>query len=78
MDHDGTKNGYDVEFYETISRLVKTPIVASGGAGGMEHVLEAFRRGADAALLASLLHFGEMRIGGLKKYLDENGIPVRV
>ncbi|MDL2263831.1 imidazole glycerol phosphate synthase subunit HisF [Synergistaceae bacterium OttesenSCG-928-I11] len=78
MDQDGTKKGYDVEFYEKISRVVSIPIIASGGAGKMEHILEAFRYGADAALLASLLHFGEIRIGDLKKYLDDNGIPVRI
>ena len=78
MDHDGTKQGYDVEFYEKISRVVKLPIIASGGAGSMEHILDAFRHGADAALLASLLHFGEIRIADLKKYLNENGIPVRL
>lgn len=78
MDHDGTKKGYDVEFYEKISRVVTIPIVASGGAGRKEHVLEAFRHGADAALLASLLHFGEIRIRDLKKYLTDNGIAVQM
>ncbi len=57
---------------------MKIPIVASGGAGSMEHILAVFRHGADAALLASLLHFGEIRIADLKKYLNVNGIPVRV
>lgn len=77
MDHDGTKAGYDVEFYERVSRRVRIPIIASGGAGTMEHVREALARGADAALLASLLHYGEMRIRDLKKYLSDSGVPVR-
>lgn len=78
MDHDGTKSGYDVEFYDEVSRSVSVPIIASGGAGSMEHILEAFEHGADAALLASLLHYGEMRIGDLKRYLDGKGVPVRL
>jgi cyclase len=76
MDRDGTRAGYDVEFLEMVSGAVKIPIIASGGAGEMRHALEAFESGADAALLASLLHFGEIRICDLKNYLRENGIPV--
>jgi cyclase len=78
MDRDGTREGYDVEFLSLVSRSVKIPIIASGGAGEMRHALEAFEVGADAALLASLLHFGEIRIRGLKNYLAENGIPTRL
>lgn len=77
MDHDGTKNGYDVEFYRSLSPKLRIPMIASGGAGTMEHILEAFRCGADAALMASLLHYGEIRIDDLKRYLNEAGIPVR-
>lgn len=77
MDHDGTKRGYDTEFYEMISKKVKIPIIASGGAGSSSHILDAFRSGADAALLASLLHYGELRICDLKRYLAEHEIPVR-
>jgi cyclase len=78
MDRDGTKVGYDVEFLGLVAKAVKIPIIASGGAGTMRHALEAFEAGADAALLASLLHFGEIRICDLKNYLVENGVPMRI
>lgn len=77
MDHDGTKNGYDVDFYREISRKVKIPIIASGGAGSIAHISEAFEAGADAALLASLLHYGELRIRDIKEQLQREGLPVR-
>jgi cyclase len=78
MDRDGTKEGYDVEFLRLVSGRVKIPIIASGGAGEARHALEAFGAGADAALLASLLHFGEIRIRDLKGYLAQNGVPMRI
>ncbi|MDR3255033.1 MAG: imidazole glycerol phosphate synthase subunit HisF [Synergistaceae bacterium] len=78
MDHDGTKAGYDVEFLAQVSGAVGIPAIASGGAGTSRHVLEAFERGADAALLASVFHFGEIRIRDMKNYLRENGVPVRL
>ncbi|MDR0616698.1 MAG: imidazole glycerol phosphate synthase subunit HisF [Synergistaceae bacterium] len=78
MDRDGTREGYDVEFLKLVSGAVKIPIIASGGAGEMRHALEAFDAGADAALLASLLHFGEIRIRDLKNYLAENGVAMRI
>ncbi len=78
MDRDGTQDGYDLEFLKIVSREVSVPIVASGGAGSMRHVLEAFEAGADAALAASVFHFGEIGIGSLKKYLRENGVRVRI
>jgi imidazoleglycerol phosphate synthase, cyclase subunit len=78
MDRDGTKAGYDLPFLEQAARRVDVPIVASGGAGTMRHALEAFQAGADAALMASVFHFGEIRIGDLKRYLRENGVPVRL
>ena len=79
MDCDGTKAGYDLELTRTISESVKIPVIASGGAGKMEHFLDAFREGkADAVLAASLFHFKEIEIMELKKYLAENGESVRL
>ncbi|MFH1760629.1 MAG: imidazole glycerol phosphate synthase subunit HisF [bacterium] len=79
MDRDGTKDGYDLELTETISGSVGIPVIASGGAGTREHIYDAFKKGrADAALLASLLHYRELTIHSIKDYLMENGISVRV
>jgi len=79
MDKDGTKEGYDIELTKAISSGVKIPVIASGGAGTMEHVYEALTRGAaDAALLASCLHYGDFRIKELKDFLTRKGIPVRL
>lgn len=79
MDGDGTKAGYDLELTKQISDNVSVPVIASGGAGTMEHFYEAFTKGkADAALAASLFHFKELEIRDLKRYLREKGIPVRL
>jgi len=78
MDRDGTKEGFDLELTKRISKSVSIPVIASGGAGKKEHFLEAFQKGkADAALAASLFHFGEIKISELKRYLKEKGINVR-
>ena len=78
MDCDGTKAGYDIELTRQIADNVSIPVIASGGAGKMEHFKDAFTRGkADAVLAASLFHFREIGIPELKGYLAENGIPVR-
>jgi cyclase len=78
MDRDGTRDGYDVELLEAIGSSVNIPVIASGGAGALPHFAEALRPGrADAALAASLFHFGELRIADLKRYLAEQHIPVR-
>lgn len=78
MDRDGTKIGYDTDLTRSISQAVGIPVIASGGAGTLEHIYEAFSSArADAALLASLLHFGELRIAQIKDYLSDRGIPVR-
>lgn len=78
MNHDGTKNGFAVELTRGIAELVKVPVIASGGAGKMEHFRDVFVEGkADAALAASLFHFGELRIPVLKNYLIEQRIPIR-
>lgn len=79
MDCDGVKNGYDLELTRTISQAVSIPVIASGGAGKMEHFYDAFTEGAaDAVLAASLFHFKEITIPQLKEYLDQRGIPVRI
>ncbi len=79
MDCDGTKAGYDLELTRAVSQSVKIPVIASGGAGAMEHFLDAFTIGkADAVLAASLFHFKEIEIKDLKKYLAENGESVRI
>ena len=78
MDCDGTKAGYDLELTRAVSESVGIPVIASGGAGKMEHFKDAFTKGkADAVLAASLFHFREIGIPELKGYLAENGIPVR-
>ncbi len=79
MDGDGTKAGYDLELTRAVAENVSIPVIASGGAGTMEHFYEAFTEGkAEAALAASLFHFKEMEIRDLKKYLREKGISVRL
>ncbi len=78
MDKDGTKSGYDVALTKAISESVGIPVIASGGAGTLEHIFDAFDKAkADAALLASLLHYGEMRIVEIKEYLNGRGVEVR-
>lgn len=77
IDQDGTGLGYDIPLIRTITARVRVPVIASGGAGSMEHFREAFEAGADAALAASLFHFGELGLPELKSYLLERGVPVR-
>lgn len=79
MDADGTKAGYDLELTRAVSEAVKIPVIASGGAGTMEHFYEALTEGgADAALAASLFHYKELEINQVKKYLKEKGVSVRL
>jgi len=79
MDADGTKNGYDLELTRTISEAVNIPVIASGGAGNLKHLCEAFTVGkADAALAASIFHYGEYSIAEAKRYLRERNIAVRL
>ncbi len=79
MDCDGTKAGYDLELTKTISDAVNVQVIASGGAGHMEHFYDALTAGgAEAALAASLFHFKEIEIKDLKEYLKKRGIPVRL
>lgn len=79
MDRDGTKEGYDIELLRAVSRAVRIPVIASGGAGNVEHLAAAFQKGeADACLAASIFHFGELTIPETKRYLAAKGIPVRL
>ncbi|HRG09067.1 MAG TPA: imidazole glycerol phosphate synthase subunit HisF [Cyclobacteriaceae bacterium] len=79
MDHDGTKQGFAIDPLSKLNELLNIPVIASGGAGNKEHFLHAFTLGkADAALAASLFHFGELSIPELKSYLNGNGTPIRI
>ncbi|MCK9161677.1 MAG: imidazole glycerol phosphate synthase subunit HisF [Arcobacter butzleri] len=78
MDADGTKDGYDLTITKMMSQAVNVPIIASGGAGTMEHIKDAFVAGASAALAASVFHFREIELKELKEYLLSNNIDVRV
>ncbi|MCL4106787.1 UNVERIFIED_CONTAM: hypothetical protein GTU68_048231 [Idotea baltica] len=79
MDHDGTKNGFANDELSKISKMVNVPIIASGGAGNMDHFRDTFDKGlADAALAASVFHFGEISIPDLKNYLADQKINVRL
>jgi cyclase len=78
MNHDGTRQGFALDITRTLSSTLPVPVIASGGGGQMEHFKDVFEMaGADAALAASIFHFQEISIPGLKKYLHENGIIVR-
>jgi len=79
MDMDGTRNGYDLELTRAVSESVNIPVIASGGAGSLEHLYQAMDRGkADAVLAASIFHYGEYSIRAAKEYLKSRGIPVRL
>ncbi len=79
MDKDGTKTGYDMDLTRAVSILVNIPVIASGGAGDLEHLYEVLTRGkADAVLAASIFHYGEYSIHEAKKYLKKRGIEIRL
>ena len=78
MDQDGMKNGYELTLTREVSQRIDIPVIASGGAGNMEHIRDVFLSGADAALAESIFHFGEIKINDLKRYLLTNGVSVRV
>ena len=79
MDADGTKAGYDLDLTRSIADRVQIPVIASGGAGNCEHIYQSFSEGhAEAALLASLLHYGELTVTEIKDYLHGKGIPIRL
>ena len=78
MDRDGTQDGYDLELLAAVSGAVRLPVIASGGAGGVQHLYEALTTGgAEAALAASVFHFGQLTIAGVKDELAERGVEVR-
>jgi imidazole glycerol-phosphate synthase subunit HisF len=79
MDADGTKAGYDLDLTRSIATAVQVPVIASGGAGNCEHIYQAVTTGhAEAALLASLLHYGELTVAEIKEYLHHKQVPVRI
>jgi cyclase len=78
MDRDGTNAGYDLELTRAIAEAVDVPVIASGGAGTLDHLVEALQAGADAALVASLFHFGTYSVSEAKAHLARAGVPVRV
>ncbi|MBQ1835463.1 MAG: imidazole glycerol phosphate synthase subunit HisF, partial [Paludibacteraceae bacterium] len=79
MNNDGTKDGFAIDITKAVSESVNVPVIASGGAGTMEHFTEVFKEGkADAALAASIFHYGEIGIAELKAYLKKNGIEIRI
>ena len=79
MDADGTKEGYDMELVRAVSEAVNIPVIASGGAGKLEHMADVLQKaGADAVLAASIFHFGEYTVGEVKAFLAERGVPVRM
>jgi cyclase len=78
MDRDGAKTGYDVALLAAVSGAVGVPVIASGGAGNAQHMIDAVKRGgADAVLAASIFHFGELSIGEVKAAMATAGVPVR-
>jgi cyclase len=77
MDADGTRDGYDLELLTAVRAVVTVPVIASGGAGALEHFAPAVAAGADAVLAASVFHFGDLRIGAVKQTLRDAGYPVR-
>jgi len=78
MDADGTKAGYDIELTAAISDAVSIPVIASGGAGNLDHMVEVLDKGkADAVLAASIFHFGEYTVSDVKNYLAKHNVPVR-
>jgi cyclase len=78
MDRDGTRDGYDLPLLEAVAAAVNVPVIASGGAGNLDHLVEALAPGrADAVLAASIFHFGEYRIADARAHLAAHNVPVR-
>ena len=79
MDRDGTQEGYDIELISKISSIVNIPIIASGGVGKLDHLVDGIKLGnASAVLAASIFHYGKHSVKEAKEYLDSKGIPVRI
>jgi cyclase len=77
MDRDGTEHGYDLGLTSAVAGAVDVPVIASGGAGNLQHLADALQAGADAALAASIFHYGQHSVGEAKRFLADAGIPVR-
>ena len=77
MDRDGTSDGYDLELTRAVSEAVSVPVIASGGAGELDHLVQALQAGADAVLCASIFHYGTFTVAEAKAHLAEAGIAVR-
>jgi imidazole glycerol-phosphate synthase subunit HisF len=77
MDRDGTNAGYDLAVTRAVADATGVPVIASGGAGELDHLVEALQAGADAVLCASIFHYGRFTVGDVKEYLTEAGVPVR-
>ncbi|HAH80880.1 MAG TPA: imidazole glycerol phosphate synthase subunit HisF, partial [Gammaproteobacteria bacterium] len=79
IDADGTKDGYELTLTAMIARAVRIPVIASGGAGKPEHLYQVLTEGgADAALVASMVHYGDYTVGELKRYLHDRGLKIRL
>ena len=79
MDRDGTQTGYDIELMKKISKKVNIPLIASGGVGNLDHMVEGIKEGnASAVLAASIFHYGTHSVIEAKEYLNSKGIPVRI
>ena len=78
MDKDGTQSGYDIELMQKISSRVNIPVIASGGVGTLDHLVEGIRSGASAVLAASIFHYGTYSLNEAKQYLASKDIPVRI
>ena len=77
-DKDGTQSGYDIELMQKISSIVNIPVIASGGVGTLDHLVDGIKSGASAVLAASIFHYGKYSVKEAKEYLDSKGIPVRI
>ena len=78
MDKDGTQSGYDIELMKKISTMVNIPVIASGGVGTLDHLVDGINSGASAVLAASIFHYGTYSISEAKQYLASKDIPVRI
>jgi cyclase len=79
MNRDGSKDGFDLELTAAVSDAVGVPVIASGGVGNLQHLVEGITKGhADAVLAASIFHYGEYTVGQAKEYMASQGIPVRI
>jgi len=78
MDKDGTQSGYDIELMQKISSIINIPVIASGGVGNLDHLVQGIKSGASAVLAASIFHYGTYSINQAKEYLASKDIPVRI